>query len=54
MDSISVYTNAGSYKPGYFGLPVLSGTDPLEDAAFDLGPWRGHPNLSDGVGVIGV
>lgn len=41
----------GSHKPGLF---ELSGTDPLENSAFNLRSWRRLPSLSDEVKITSV
>ena len=47
-------SSVGTLKPVSFELPVLSGSDPQENMAFDLRPWRRLPNSSDEVKVTGV
>lgn len=37
-----------------FRLSVLMGTEPQENTAFDLRPWRRLPKLSDSTGIVGV
>lgn len=46
-NQLNVRKTAGSHKPGIFEPSVLSGTDPLQNTAFDLRSCRRLPNLSD-------
>lgn len=44
----------GPQKPGISEPCVFSGTDPLENIAFDLKPWRKLLKLSNEVKITGV
>lgn len=44
---------AGALKPGSVKLSVLSGTR-QKNTAFDWGPWRRLPKLSDAVKITAV